>query len=152
MKRKLFLQVLIALTWLISGCSLIPPYEKPAVPIPKDWPKGEAYQESVGPTPPEIKWSDFITEEKLKKIIGKALLNNRDLRLAALQVAKARALYGIQRAEIYPTVNAAGTGSWQRVPADLSPQGREMTVEQYSVNLGITSWEIDFFGCLQSLK
>ncbi len=152
MKRKLFLQVLIALTWLISGCSLIPPYEKPAVPIPKDWPKGEAYQESVGPTPPEIKWSDFITEEKLKKIIGKALLNNRDLRLAALQVAKARALYGIQRAEIYPTVNAAGTGSWQRVPADLSPQGREMTVEQYSVNLGITSWEIDFFGRLQSLK
>ncbi len=152
MKRKLFLQILIALAWLISGCSLIPPYEKPAAPIPKDWPKGEAYQETIGPTPPEIKWPDFVTEEKLKKIIEKALFNNRDLRLAALQVAKTRALYGIQRAEIYPTVNAAGTGSWQRVPADLSPQGREMTVEQYSVNLGITSWEVDFFGRLQSLK
>lgn len=150
MKKKTILLLLFIL--LMPGCALIPKYEKPPAPVPQEWPKGEAYKESIGPTPPEIKWSDYVVDEKLKKIIEKALLNNRDLRLAALQVQKARALYGIQKAELYPSINAAGTGSLQRVPADLSPKGREMTAEQYSVNLGISSWEIDFFGRLQSLK
>jgi multidrug efflux system outer membrane protein len=80
------------------------------------------------------------------------LNNNRDLRLAALNVQRARALYGIQRAELLPAVNAAGSGSIQRVPADLSLTGQEMTAEQYSVTLGISYWEIDFFGRIQSLK
>ncbi|MGB9700591.1 MAG: efflux transporter outer membrane subunit [Thermodesulfobacteriota bacterium] len=152
MKGKLFLLIFIMVILLLKGCTLIPKYEKPAAPVPVEWPKGAAYQEAIGPTPPEIKWPDFITDEKLKKIIEQALRNNRDLRLAALQVQKVRALYGIQRAELYPTVSAAGTGSVQRVPADLSPKGKEMTAEQYSINLGISSWEIDFFGRIQSLK
>ncbi|MGQ9695531.1 MAG: efflux transporter outer membrane subunit [Thermodesulfobacteriota bacterium] len=152
MKRRIILLLWAMVISLMTGCALRPKYEKPPTPIPQEWPKGEAYKESIGPTPPEIKWADFIADEKLKKIIEQALLNNRDLRLAALQVQKTRALYGIQRAELYPSVNMAGTGSVQRVPADLSPKGREMTAEQYSVNLGISAWEIDFFGRLQNLK
>jgi multidrug efflux system outer membrane protein len=61
-------------------------------------------------------------------------------------------LYGIQRAEVFPSVNAVGSGSRQRVPADLSATDKEMTTKQYSVNLGISSWEIDFFGRIRSLK
>ncbi|MCK7514269.1 MAG: TolC family protein [Desulfobacterales bacterium] len=61
-------------------------------------------------------------------------------------------MYGIQRAELLPTVNAVGSGSKERVPADLSATGSAMTAEQYSVNLGIISWEIDFFGRIRSLK
>lgn len=151
-KRKWVFLTFMMIILALAGCALSPKYEKPPAPVPKEWPKGEAYKETIGPTPPEIKWSDFIADEKLKKIIEQALLNNRDLRLAALHVQKARALYGIQRAELYPSVNAAGTGSVQRLPADLSPKGREMTIEQYSVNLGISSWEIDFFGRIQNLK
>lgn len=152
MNGKFFLLIFTIAILLMNGCTLIPKYEKPPAPIPEEWPKGAAYQETIGPTPPEIKWPDFIADEKLKKIIEQALRNNRDLRLAALQVQKVRALYNIQRAELYPTVSASGTGSVQRVPADLSPKGHEMTAEQYSINLGISSWEIDFFGRLQSLK
>lgn len=152
MRRKLILLLFTTVVLLMPGCTLIPKYEKPKAPVPQEWPKGEAYKESVGPIPPEIKWSDFVVDEKLKKIIDQALLNNRDLRLAALHVQKARALYGIQRAELYPSLSVGGTGSLQRVPADLSSTGREMTTEQYSVNLGISSWEIDFFGRIQSLK
>jgi len=81
-----------------------------------------------------------------------ALSSNRDLRLAALNVERARALYGIQRAELLPTADATVNGSKQRLPADLSPTGTRQTIEQYSVNLGVFSWELDFFGRIRNLS
>jgi multidrug efflux system outer membrane protein len=97
-------------------------------------------------------WREFIADERLQKIIETALNNNRDLRVAALNVERARALYGVQRAELLPSVNAAGIWDKEHVPADLSTTGSATTTEQYSVNLGIISWEIDFFGRIRSLK
>jgi multidrug efflux system outer membrane protein len=99
-----------------------------------------------------VRWQEFFTDAKLQHIIGTALNNNRDLRLAALNVERARALYGIQRTELLPTVNAIGSGSKQRSSLDLVRPGEPRTTEQYSVNLGVTSWEIDFFGRIRSLK
>ena len=61
------------------------------------------------PTASELPWREFFTDERLQKIIETALNNNRDLRLAALNVERARALYGIQRAELLPAVNAVGS-------------------------------------------
>ncbi len=155
MNRNLFL-LLISIVILMTGCTLAPKFKKPEAPVPADWPSGAAYKETKtmpgAPTPTEIHWREFFTDERLQKIIETALKNNRDLRLAALNVQRARALYGIQRAELLPTVNAAVSGSKQRVPADFSTTGQSMTVEQYDVNLGISSWEIDFFGRIQSLK
>ena len=155
MKAKLFLFLMI-ITLLPGGCTMAPEYTRPAAPVPVDWPKGAAYQETKtatgAPTATELKWQEFFTDEKLQKIITMALKNNRDLRLAALNVEKARAMYGIQRAELLPAVNATGSMSRQRVPADLSTTGRATVVEQYGVNLGIISWEIDFFGRIRSLK
>jgi multidrug efflux system outer membrane protein len=141
---------------LLGGCTLAPEYTRPAAPVPADWPTGAAYQETKSaasaPTAAELPWREFFTDERLQKIIETALNNNRDLRLAALNVERARALYGIQRAEILPTVSAVGSGSQERVPADLSSTGSARTAERYGVNLGIASWEIDFFGRIRSLK
>jgi multidrug efflux system outer membrane protein len=141
---------------ILTGCTLAPKYKKPEAPIPTEWPKGEAYQEAktaIGaPTVPELKWQEFLIDEKLQKIIETALDNNRDLRLAALNVERARALYGVQRAELFPAINAVGNASKQRSSSDLVRSGESRTTEQYDVNLGITSWEIDFFGRLRSLK
>jgi len=78
--------------------------------------------------------------------------NNRDLRLAALNVERARALYGIQRAELFPTVNGEGSWNKQRIPADVMGFPENLTIERYDVSLGISSWEIDFFGRIRSLK
>jgi multidrug efflux system outer membrane protein len=148
-----------AIVTLLGGCTLAPEYTRPAAPVPADWPTGAAYQETTSAVSATaataaavVSWREFLTDERLQKVIGIALNNNRDLRLAALNVERARALYGIQRGELLPTVNAVGSGSRQRVPADLSSTGSAMTAEQYSVNLGITSWEIDFFGRIRSLK
>ena len=81
-----------------------------------------------------------------------ALANNRDLRVAALNVDRARAIYGIQRGELMPAVRAAAGGSKSETPADLSSTGERLSSERYDVNLGIAAWEIDFFGRVRSLK
>ena len=155
MKRNLFL-LLGMIGVFLGGCTLAPKYTRPDAPVPAQWPTGAAYQETNAAAPTttvsELPWRGIFTEERLQKIIETSLDNNRDLRLAALNVERARALYGIQRYQLLPTVYAGGLGSKQLVPADLSLTGKTMTAEQYGVSLGITSWEIDFFGRIRSLK
>jgi len=154
MTRKILL-ILGLFVWL-NGCTLAPKYTRPKAPIPAEWPQGEAYKGAKAipgtPTAQELSWQDFFTDRKLQKIIETALSNNRDLRLAALNVERARALYGVQRAELFPSVNATGSESKQRSSSDLTRPGEPRTTKQFSVNLGIASWEIDFFGRIRSLK
>jgi multidrug efflux system outer membrane protein len=140
----------------LGGCSMNPNYARPEAPVPASWPTGAAYdnvQASPGaPAPAGLQWRDFFTDERLRQVIETALMNNRDLRTAALNVERARAVYGVARAELLPTVNATGRGATQGVPADLSRTGSRETPSEYNVNLGISSWEIDFFGRIRSLK
>jgi multidrug efflux system outer membrane protein len=141
---------------LLAGCSMAPQYTRPDAPVPAAWPTGAAYQavQTAEGTPAaaDIPWREFFADERLQEVIDTALRHNLDLRLAAVNVQRARAMYGIQRAELFPTFNAVGSGARQRVPADLSSTGRSTIAEQYSVNLGILSWEIDFFGRIRSLE
>ncbi|MDD5452581.1 MAG: TolC family protein, partial [Desulfovibrionales bacterium] len=152
-KTLLILGVFVCL----GGCTMAPKYTRPEAPVSTEWPTGAAYQEikaaSGAPTALELGWQEFFTDPKLQKIIETALNNNRDLRLAALNMERVRALYGIQQAELFPVVNAVGEGAKQRLYSDfVSPGGGTMTTEQYSVDLGIAAWEIDFFGRIRSLK
>ena len=153
-KQRLFL--LIGIVFFLGGCTLAPKYTQPKAPIAAEWPQGAAYKDAKtlagAPTVPELKWKDFFVDKRLQKIIGMSLDNNLDLRLAALNIERARALYGIQRARLFPVVNAVGEGAKARVPADLSTTDSSITVEEYDVNLGVASWEIDFFGRIRSLK
>jgi len=152
--NKLFL--LVGISIVSGGCTMDPKYTRPESPVSAALPAGAAYlddqssQESQSVT--EIRWQDAFPDEKFQKIVEISLNNNRDLRLAALNVERARALYGVQRAELFPSVSASGGGSKQRVSADLSSSGKAATVEQYSVNMGIASWEMDLFGRIRSLK
>lgn len=138
--------------WL-SGCvSLAPDYKQPELPVSEVWPQGEAYAEDRdGPTAAELPWREFFLDERLQNLIDLALENNRDLRVAALNVERARAQYRIQRSELFPELNAGGSFNKQRQP-DITGFGRVMHFEQYGVNLGLTSWELDFFGRIRSLE
>jgi multidrug efflux system outer membrane protein len=147
---------MVGLFALLTGCTLIPKYDRPEAPVPSSWPSGPAYKDTQAtagaPVATDLKWREFFTDERLQKIIETALNNNRDLRVAALNVERARAIYRIQRAELLPTVNAVGSGGKERIPAVLSSTGSSYTAEYYSANLGIYSWEIDFFGRIRSLE
>jgi multidrug efflux system outer membrane protein len=155
MNKSLYL-LLAGAVILPTGCTMAPKYTRPVAPVPTEWPRGAAYAQTQGLTnvlaASQLNWRDFFTDVKLQQIIGIALTNNRDLRIAALNVERAQAMYGIQRAELLPSINAVGSGSKARVPADLSSTGKRMTTERYDANLGVASWEIDFFGRIRSLK
>jgi len=156
MKTKIYLVLFIGIIFCANGCAMIPKYKQPELPIPDTFPKGEAYvggQPGPGAQPvADLRWQNIFSDEKLKKVIELSLINNRDLMLAALNVERSRALYGVQRAELFPAITATGAGSKTHVPADLSLTGAKSTSEQYSVDFGIASWEVDLFGRLRSLK
>lgn len=135
---------------------MVPTYTRPEAPIPADLPDGPAYEKAKippgAPIAADMPWREFFPDERLKAIIETALENNRDLRLAALNVERARVLYRVQRTELLPKIYGNAGGGKERIPADISGTGSSTTVEQYSVGLGITSWEIDFFGRIRSLE
>jgi multidrug efflux system outer membrane protein len=149
--------VMAAFAVLAAGCSLQPVYERPAAPVAAEFPAGEAYEDPAnGPgdtTLPasEIGWRDFLTDPRLQRLVETALANNRDLRVSVLNIAQARAQYRIQRAALFPLISADASASHTRTPASLSQSGKASVAEEYFVGLS-ASWEIDFFGRLQSLK
>jgi outer membrane protein, multidrug efflux system len=146
-----------ALVALAAGCSLQPIYHRPAAPVEATFPSGEAYKyPDSGPgstTLPagDIGWRDFLADPRLQRIVEIALKNNRDLRVAVLNVAQVQAQYRIQRAALFPQVGGFVDASRTRTPASLSSTGKATTLSDYSVGLSV-SWEIDFFGRLRSLR
>jgi len=153
-RQWLFLWVVIIL--FLGGCTMAPKYTRPQAPVPTNWPEGSAYQNNQLPegtsTAADLGWQEFFTDPKLQQIIKTSLNNNRDLRLAVLNVERAKSLYGVQRAELFPAVDATGMGSKRRIASDLTPPGESRTTKRFNVNLGITSWEIDFFGRIRSME
>lgn len=147
---------------LVTGCSLAPDYERPEMPVPSTWdapdggPTDASATSTRQPTPaaPEIPWQDYFSDPGLRSVIELALDNNRDLRAAALTVERARAAYRIERSDLYPKVGASASAESFSFATDFTGEGSSQTstIEQYSVSLGIASWELDLFGRIRSLE
>jgi len=133
---------------LCAGCNLTPRYTRPKSPVPDSLPAAEARE---GALPAEGHWQDFIAHPGMRSVIQLALANNRDLRVAALNVEKMQAAYRIRRADLLPNVGVLGNGNKYRLPEKMNG-GTATLKEQDSVNVGLMSWEIDFFGRIRSLK
>lgn len=147
--------LIILLIMFIASCSFLPQYSKPDAPIPKELPKDGIYSNlnyDNSTQINELKWREFFSDSKMKKVIEIALENNRDLKLAILNVEASRLMYGIKRAEIYPSLYASTGASKSRVSDDFSATGKGYVKDQYSVNFGLAEWEIDFFGKIRSMK
>ncbi|CAM5313565.1 AdeC/AdeK/OprM family multidrug efflux complex outer membrane factor [Thauera mechernichensis] len=137
----------------LGACSMMPAYERPVAPVPASLPQT---QQSAGPVSAQAvdsaAWADYFADERLRGVIALALDNNRDLRIAALNIERARAQYGIQRADLLPSIAVSGGQSAQRVPGDLNMSGEPAISRQYSASLGFASYELDFFGRVRSLE
>jgi len=134
---------------------MAPKYTRPETPVPASWPAGPAYQQpdaQAAETAADLPWREFFLDPQLQKLIEMALANNRDLRVAVLNIERYRAQYQIQRAAQFPQLDANGAASRQRLPEQLSGTGSPRTYSQYSVGLGVSSYELDLFGRVQSLK
>lgn len=162
--RPALLAVLV--TALLAGCSMIPTYQRPAAPVATDWPlikgltdlpaPGEAGVSGTNITSSanaatvaaaDIEWQGFFSDPTLRKLIGTALHNNRDLRVAVLTIAQARAQLQIRRADQFPSINGGVTGSRQP-----NANGNGSIASVYTAGLAVTAYEFDFFGRVASLK
>ncbi|WP_295473891.1 AdeC/AdeK/OprM family multidrug efflux complex outer membrane factor [uncultured Pseudomonas sp.] len=140
--------------FILGGCSLIPDYQRPAAPVADQYPQGPAYEpaQAANVAAAEQGWRQFFRDPALQQLIQTALENNRDLRVAALNIDAYRAQYRIQRADLFPAVAAEGSGSRQRTPANMSTTGRSSIASSYSATLGVSAYELDLFGRVRSLS
>ncbi|MCG6576640.1 AdeC/AdeK/OprM family multidrug efflux complex outer membrane factor [Pseudomonas sp. AF32] len=139
---------------VLSGCSLIPDYQRPEAPVAAQYPQGPAYEpaKAANQAAAEQGWKQFFHDPALQQLIQVALENNRDLRVAALNIDAYAAQYRIQRADLFPAVSATGSGSRQRLPARASQTGEAAISSSYSATLGISAYELDLFGRVRSLS
>ncbi|PNB49235.1 multidrug transporter [Pseudomonas sp. GW456-12-10-14-LB2] len=142
---------LLSAALLLGGCSLIPDYQRPASPSAAQYPQGPAYAAQSPVTPRVEDWRALFNDPALQQLIESALVNNRDLRVAALNVEAFQAQYRIQRADLLPAVSANANELRQRLPSSVTRTKAAIT-STYSVNLGISAYELDFFGRVRSLS
>jgi outer membrane protein, multidrug efflux system len=139
----------------LTACSLAPKYVRPEAPVPPSWPVGDAYLKNSEAALPTVRYQDIFRDPRLQQIVEQALTNNRDLRIAAANIAAARGQYRIQRAELFPQVDAnasytrsdAGTGRTSAGGSAVTGGARD----SLSTSLGITAFEVDLFGRVRSL-
>ena len=142
----------VAAAAALSACSMAPKYAQPQVetgPFPVVSgslnPSGQVAATRLG-------WQDYFADARLQALMALALENNRDLRVAALNVEAVRAQYAIARADRLPALGATGTGNKGRVAQDLSATGQSYITESYTAGLGIAAFELDLFGRVKSLS
>lgn len=136
---------LLSIAVLMGGCSLIPEYQRPASPSAEQYPTATQVATS------SEDWRTLFNDPALQQLIESALVNNRDLRVAALNVEAFQAQYRIQRADLFPAVSANANELRQRMPPSVT-QGKALINSTYSANLGISAYELDFFGRVRSLS
>ncbi|QNH12055.1 AdeC/AdeK/OprM family multidrug efflux complex outer membrane factor [Xanthomonas sp. SI] len=154
MSRSILTPLALAVSTLLAGCSLMPAYERPAAPVPAqfDGAAADSGAQTVAVPVADIGWRAVFTDPKLQQVIELALDNNRDLRVAALNIDQAWAQYRVQRADLAPGVDLGGSGNGSRTPGDLSGTGQPLVAHSYSATLGISAYELDLFGRVRSLK
>jgi multidrug efflux system outer membrane protein len=138
----------VILAAMLSGCSFIPEYLRPATPVPEQWPT----KVGAGGTAVIDDWRTFFTDAQLQTLIAAALEHNRDLKIAVARVEEARALAGIARADRFPGIDVNVQQQAARVPGDLNASGEPVINRRYDANLGVAAFELDFWGRVSSLN
>nr|WP_294850332.1 efflux transporter outer membrane subunit [uncultured Sphingomonas sp.] len=136
----------------LAGCSFAPPHVRPDLPTAPAYPESYAGDAVPGVRATEIGWRAFFADQRLEALVTQALARNRDLAVAVAQIEEARGQYRIQDADRLPTLGASGDASRSRTPATLTGTGDSITSNRYSVGVGVTGFELDFWGRVKNLS
>lgn len=152
--RLLILSAAVSAALALSACSMAPKLVRPEMPVPTAYTTAAAADPHANANAADLGWRTMFGDRRLQRLIELALENNRDLRLAALNVQAAEAQYGIQRSARLPSIGAGASFTRQRTAADSqsNPPLLENTQNQYGVNVGVSAFEIDLFGRVKSLS
>lgn len=153
---RLFHGAALAGIAFLGGCALSPAYQRPAAPVESAFPSEGVYAQitaaSSGATVTDIGWREFFREPVLHDLIADALQNNRDIRIAALNVEAARATYRIQRAELAPQLDGVASSASQRTPGFLTASGTPEIARSHQISATVSAWELDLWGRIRSLN
>lgn len=128
----------------LAGCmQLAPRYERPAAPVPAAFPNADSTAAPAASVT-DLPWQEYFVDPSLRGLIALALENNRDLRIAVLNIDVARAQLQLQRADRLPTVNAG-------LAASRQPGSNGDMTSAYSAGLSVAAYELDLFGRVRSL-
>lgn len=144
--RPTLLALLVASA--LSGCSLVPTYERPELAVPATLPVAETGGASApASNVAQVPWTQYFPDARLQGLIRRALDNNRDLRVAVLNIEQLRAAYQIQNADRFPTLNGVINGS--RGPSSASPYPLTTSL---TGGVSLASFELDLFGRVKALS
>ncbi|UYK77199.1 efflux transporter outer membrane subunit [Xanthomonas sacchari] len=148
------MSVAVATLLALSGCTLAPTYVRPAAPVPADLAAVDAAPAAgaAADTLAMPDWQQVFLDPRLRQTIALALQNNRDLRVAMLSIDKARAQYRLQRAAQLPSFDANASMSRSRTSAASNDDGVSQVSTSDTLQVGLSSWQLDLFGQLRSLK
>ena len=149
----------------LTSCTLEPHYTRPTAPVASTWTDKSRPPTNNTTTAADTGWRQFFPDPGMQRLIALALANNRDMRIAALNVQATQAQYRVQRAELFPTVALTGLEQIQKNPSgttasqgtstgnvgSISSTGGQ-TIRFFEAGVGFTSYEIDFFGKIRSLN
>ncbi|WP_442855513.1 TolC family protein, partial [Delftia sp. ZNC0008] len=143
-----------ALAALLSGCNLAPQHRTPDMPVPDTVGSTAANPAQADEASLQAAAAlDWVQSRQLREVIALALANNRDLRVAVENIERARAQYGITRADLLPSVNAQAQASRARTAAGMTSATQAASVStQYTAQLGFASYEIDLWGRVRNLS
>ncbi len=151
--RKSFLKIAVLMTLggTVPACTMMPEFVRPEFSAAQQWSTLPGYTSQEGKVAARsLSWQQFFKDPALAQVIGIALENNKDAKLAALNIAEARSLYRIERSDLLPAINANGNANIQRTSDESSFTGRSDDTETYAANVGLASYELDLFGRLRS--
>ncbi|WP_434027095.1 efflux transporter outer membrane subunit [[Pseudomonas] boreopolis] len=134
----------------LAGCTMMPHYVRPQAPVPASLGADANTAQATPVLMPD--WPQVFLDPKLRQVIDLALANNRDLRVAMLDIDKARAQFRIQRAALLPSVDASASLDRERVARQDVNAGQSPVDTDHNLQVGLSSWELDLFGRLRSLK
>jgi multidrug efflux system outer membrane protein len=120
----------------LAGCSLAPAYQRPAAPVPASLPQGGAYP-APAESLPAVSYRELFRDPRLQALIAQAMANNRDLRIAAANLAAARAQVRVTRSAQFPQVDASASAT-----------ARSKGSDSYALQGGVSSFELALFGRL----
>lgn len=154
---KPFMAIVLGGT-VLAGCTMIPDYERPTLPVAVAWPQNVSAAKGEGAEMPSpaaaIHWEEFFQSAPMREVIRTALEHNRDLRVAVLNVEAARQTYGVQRASLLPNVTGDVAGSKQRISQNIpfGDGGTNSFVNEFYTAQVSASYDLDFFGRVRSMS
>ncbi|EOQ50185.1 TPA: efflux transporter outer membrane subunit [Citrobacter braakii] len=136
----------LSAVFVLAGCSLAPDYQRPTLPVPQQFSLSQNALVSAPVGYQDTGWRSFFVDSQVKALIGEALVNNRDLRMAVLKVQEAKAQYGVTDADRYPQITAGFSGTYSG-----KLKGDSSTDREFEAGLNL-SFDLDFFGRLKNMS